>query len=193
MPMPNNGFKWRPNDNSATTNLRYTLEAEKWVNAVSAAQRRSKPRSISGDLAFIGMLLELVFSITLLILLGLLQLITALIQLVETSLRKKSGSGDQKRAEKITPERAEKEPDAVWNMKPETRYPKGWQLIFWTSWGELRSFWKFLFLWISIFLIEITVFFMLGQFWPEHFRIYRGSLIFAAGVSLFFAFTGMDD
>lgn len=91
MPMPDNGFQWRPNDNSALTDLRYTLEAEKWVNAVSSAQRKAQPRSISGDLAFISMAFHLVFSVSLLILLGLLQLVTGLVRLVETRLQKNSG------------------------------------------------------------------------------------------------------
>ncbi|TRO66967.1 hypothetical protein [Christiangramia sabulilitoris] len=191
MPMPDNGFKWRPNDNSATTNLRYTLEAEKWVSAVASAQRKSSPRSMSGDLAFIGLLLELVFSVTLLILLGLLQLITAVIRLLEISLNKKRDPKGQKE-EGLKLDRVEKKPDFVWDMR-EKRYPSGWQLIFWTSWGELRSFWKFIYLWIAIFLIEVAALFILAEIWPEHLRFYRDTVIFAAVLSLFFAFTGMDD
>lgn len=187
--MPNNGFNWRPNDNSATTNLRYTLEAEKWVNAVSAVQRKSKPRSVSGDLAFIGMLLELVFSITLLILLGVLQLITVCIRFSETSLRKKRGA-ERQINEMVNSDPVEKKPDAVWDIGK--KYPSGLQLIFWTSWGELRSFWKFLYLWVFIFLIEIVALFILSEIWPEHIRLYRDTILFAAGVSFFFAFTGMD-
>src|SRR5690606_25080487 len=87
MPLSDNGFLWRPNDNSAKTNLRYSLEAQKWVNAVSSAQRRSQPRSISGDLAFIGMVFELILSVTLLILLGLLQLVKGMLQLSETGIQ----------------------------------------------------------------------------------------------------------
>ena len=190
MPMPDNGFQWRPNDNSATTNLRYTLEAEKWVSAVSEAQRKSNLRSISGDLAFIGMLLELVFSFALLVLLGFLQLITAMIRLLETSLNKKRGLWGQK--EELKSDRAEKKPDVVRDMK-EKRYPSGWQLILWTSWGELRSFWKFIYVWIAIFLIEVVALFVLPEIWPEHIRFYRDTVIFAAGVSFFFAFTGMGE
>ncbi len=86
MPMSNNGFKWRPNDNSAITNLRYTLEAEKWVNAVSSAQRKAQPRSVSGDLAFISSLMQFVFCILLLIVLGILKLITAIVRFCRTRI-----------------------------------------------------------------------------------------------------------
>lgn len=66
MPMPNNGFKWRSNDNSATTLLRYELEAEKWVNAVNRAQAKAQPRSVAKDFAFISNLLQLIFCVVLL-------------------------------------------------------------------------------------------------------------------------------
>ena len=195
MPMSNNGFQWRPNDNSATTNLRYTLEAEKWINAVSLAQRKAKPRSVSGDLAFIGSLIQLVFCIILLILLGLLQLITAIVRFVETGIANRSNTDRKRSKDKLENHSKledEKKPDAVWNIKSEKQYPEGWQLIFWNSWGGLRQIWQFIYLLISIFIIEIVVLYFLSEIWPEHIRFYRDTVIFAAGVSLFFAFTGMD-
>jgi len=90
--MSDNGFKWRPNDNSSTTNLRYTLEAEKWVNAVSAAQRKAQPRSFNKDLAVIAMIIQFILSIGLLVLLGSLMLIKSVIYFIEskTSGRKKN-------------------------------------------------------------------------------------------------------
>lgn len=193
MPMPNNDFQWRPNDNSATTNLRYTLEAQKWVNAVSSAQRKSSPRSISGDIAFIGMLLELVFSVALLILLGVLQLITALVRFVETGLNT-AGNGKDKTGisyKNIYDEG--RKPDAVWDMQEPEKYPTGLQLIFYTSYGTLRTIWKFLFLLVSIFIILVLTLYLLSQWIPNHFIISKGTLIFAAGVSLWNAFLGVDD
>lgn len=192
MPMPNNGYKWRPNDNSSTTNLRYSLEAEKWVKAVSDAQYKMRPRSISKDLAFIGLLFELVVSVVLIILLGFLQLLTALIRLVESGIPHKSEYGDNTSLKTKRRVQNEQIPTESSRPKSEKKYPEGWQLIFWTRFGELRAIWKFLFLWVSIFLIEVTGLFILGQFWPGTFRIYRDTLIFAGGVSFFFAFTGMD-
>ncbi len=78
-------------------------------------------------------------------------------------------------------------------MKSEKRYPEGWQLIFWTSRGRLRHIWKFLYLLIFIFIIEIIVLFLLSQWIPDYVRIYKEVMIFAAGVSLWFAFLGVDE
>ncbi len=195
MPMPNNGFQWRPNDNSAITNLRYTLEAEKWVSAVSSAQRKAQPRSISGDLAFIGALVQLVFCVALLALLGLLQLITAAVRLVETNLNKGSGSGVNQVREEIKDkgEEEEKQPDAVWDMRNETKYPSGWQLIFYTSWGRLRHIWKFLYLLIAIFIILIILLFLLNTWFPKYITVNKEVLYFAVGVSIWNALLGVGD
>ena len=196
MPMSNNGFKWRPNDNSAITNLRYTLEAEKWVNAVSSAQRKAQPRSVSGDLAFISSLIQFVFCILLLILLGLLQLITAIVRFLETRIAQGSNPDKKRTQDKLEKQielEDEKKPDAVWNMKSEKRYPEGWQLIFWTSWGRLRHIWQFLYLLISIFIIEMIVLFLLSQWIPDYVQINKEVMIFAGGVSLWNAFLGVDE
>ncbi|GAB2765543.1 hypothetical protein [Salinimicrobium soli] len=199
MPMPYDGYNWRPNDNSATTNLRYTLEAEKWVNAVSSAQRRAQPRSISGDLAFIGMVVQLILCVVLLIVLGLLQLLKALIKFVESSVNNSNKKAPQVRKKKhektFTDEEFSaggKKPDKVWTIKEEKQYPRGWQLIFWTRWGRLRYFWQFLFLLITIFLIEMVVLFLLSQWIPNYVTINKEVIIFAAGVSLWNAFLGVD-
>ncbi len=202
MPMPDNGFQWRPNDNSATTNLRYTLEAQKWVNAVSSAQRKAQPRSISGDLAFIGMVFELVLSVKLLILLGMLQLIKALVQLIETGIQNhKSGIKDQKEEGNVSQQEQapesqwnfEREPDVVWDISNEKQYPKGWQLIFYTEWGRLRHIWQFLYLLVFIFIILLVVLWLLSLWIPEHVHINKEVMIFAGAISLWNAFLGVDD
>ena len=202
MPMPDNGFIWRPNDNSARTNLRYTLEAEKWVNAVSSAQRKAQPRSISGDLAFIGMVFELVLSVTLLILLGLLQLVKGMVQLIETGIenhqtriKEKKDSGNEDDQEPVTKSQwhFEREPDAVWNFKKEKKYPEGLQLIFYTEYGYLRWFWQFLILFVFIFIVEIVVLGILSHYFPAHIRVNDETMIFAAIVSLWFALTGAGE
>ena len=201
MPMPYEEFNWRPNDNSATTNLRYTLEAEKWVNAVSSAQRRAQPRSISGDLAFIGMVIQLVLCVVLLIVLGILQLIKALIKLVETSVnnRKNNKRSSTIRKDKISEEKVEddltvfsKKPDKVWTIKKEKQYPTGWQLIFWNRWGGLRIFWQFIYLLVFIFIIEVVVLYLVSLWIPNYVSMNKEVLIFAGGVSLWNAFLGVD-
>jgi len=190
--MPNNGFKWRPNDNSAQTNLRYTLEAEKWVNAVSSAQRKAQPRSISGDLAFISMVFQLVFSVSLLILLGLLQLVTSLVRVVESGLKNKTGRKGEDHTATETGENEEKKPDAVWNFKKETGYPRGLQLIFYTEYGRLRHIWQFLYLLVFIFIILVVVLWLLSLWIPDYVHINKEVLIFAGAISLWNAFLGVD-
>jgi len=193
MPMSDNGFQWRPNDNSARTNLRYTLEAEKWVNAVSSAQRKAQPRSISGDLAFISMAFELVVSVLLLILLGVLQLVTGLVGLVETQLQKNSGGNKNEGKEFGMANEEGKKLDAIWNISNEKPYPTGWQLIFYTEWGGLRQLWKFLYLLVFIFIVLIVVLWLLSLWIPEYVYINYEVLIFAGGVSVWNAFLGVDD
>jgi hypothetical protein len=201
MPMPYDEFNWRPNDNSATTNLRYTLEAEKWVNAVSSAQQKAQPRSISGDLAFIGMVVQLILCVVLLIVLGVLQLIKALIKLIETSVnnntnKKRSEIREEEKVEEFVEDDligASKKPDKVWTIKKEKRYPEGWQLIFWTRWGSLREIWQFLYLLIFIFVIEMMVLYFLSQWIPEYVHINKEVVIFAAGVSLWNALLGVGE
>ena len=193
MPMSDNGFQWRPNDNSARTNLRYSLEAEKWVNAVSSAQRKAQPRSISGDLAFISMVIHLVFSVSLLILLGVLQLVSGLVRLVETRLQNKSGWKKNEGKELGFENEDGKEPDAIWNITNEKQYPKGWQLIFYTEWGRLRHIWQFLYLLVFNFIILLVVLWLLSLWIPEYVHINKEVLIFAGGVSVWNAFLGVDD
>ena len=61
MPMPNDNFNWRPNDNSSLTNHRYDLEAEKWVKAVGKATSRNRGtglKSFRGDVSAICTILS---------------------------------------------------------------------------------------------------------------------------------------
>jgi hypothetical protein len=66
-------FLWRPNDNSVTTRTRYDLEAEHWVRAFKSAERKHRPSSIKADLNVIGLLIQLVFSLLLLIVLSVIE------------------------------------------------------------------------------------------------------------------------
>ena len=63
------GYNWRPNDNSSTTLTRYSLEAEHWVNAVESAKRKNRTSSFSNDIAVIGLIISLVFSLLTLVVL----------------------------------------------------------------------------------------------------------------------------
>ena len=59
MPMPNDNFQWRPNDNGSLTNLRYNLEAEKWVTAVNNAQSKLPKGNYAAQGTFIGNVIAL--------------------------------------------------------------------------------------------------------------------------------------
>jgi hypothetical protein len=183
MPMSDNGFKWRPNDNSAKTNLRYTLEAEKWISAVSSAQSRSQSRSFSKDLAVIGMVIQLILNVFLLILIGILMLIKSVIYFIESKIT------SSRNTESKTEEKTDFSGSTV-KLGGDRSFL---QYIFYNRYMELREIWQFLYLAIFIFIIEIVCMHILGQFWPEHFELKKDSLIFLSGVSIFFAFTGMGD
>ena len=68
-------YKWRPNDNSVTTRLRYDLEAEHWYRSFNAAERKNKSTSISADFAVIGLFIQLVFTLLTLVVLSVIQLV----------------------------------------------------------------------------------------------------------------------
>ncbi len=57
--MPYKEFTWRPNDNGPLTNIRYNLEASKWVKAVDSAQRGLPKGNYGSDLNFIGNLITI--------------------------------------------------------------------------------------------------------------------------------------
>lgn len=74
MPMPGN-YNWRPNDNGALTNLRYDIEASKWVNSVRRAQSNLPKGDFASDLGFIGAIFTLPLCLLLLVLLIPIQII----------------------------------------------------------------------------------------------------------------------
>jgi len=189
MTMSDNDFNWKPNDNSAKTNHRYTLEAEKWVNAVSAAHQKAQLRSYSKDFAIISKIFQLIFCVLLLILLGLLQFIKSLIFLIEKNVKKNEieSPDDFETANQNTMTRVYNYVEKSWEE------PSFLKSIFFNEYNRPRLFLQFIYLFIFIFLIEIAMIFILGQYWPEHFRISRDSLLVAGGISLFFAFTGIGD
>lgn len=77
MPLPNNNFQWRPNDQSGLTNIRYRIEAEKWYDAVSNvhSNQMMSATKYSASFNFIGTLFSLVLCLISLILLGIVGLI----------------------------------------------------------------------------------------------------------------------
>ena len=58
-------FIFPPNDNSAQTNLRYDLTAEKWTRAFKSAQIDANTTSVGGSVTFIVTLIKFVFNIVL--------------------------------------------------------------------------------------------------------------------------------
>jgi len=60
MPMNDNGYIWRPNDNSAKTNIRYSIEADKWVKAFEGAKMDNKKTGLGEVTGFIGLIFQLI-------------------------------------------------------------------------------------------------------------------------------------
>jgi len=71
----NNQFIWRPNDNSDRTRLRYSLEAEHWLDAFENAQNRRKHVSIRETTSVLGLILSFVINVVILIVIGIVRLI----------------------------------------------------------------------------------------------------------------------
>lgn len=65
----NQEFIWRENDESASTLLKYDLEASHWVRAVKRAERKHMPVSMGASLGVIGLILGLILNLILLFLL----------------------------------------------------------------------------------------------------------------------------
>ena len=53
--MTGNEYKWRPNDSSISTRLKYDLEAQHQVRSYTEALRKQKSKDASGD-AFLSVL-----------------------------------------------------------------------------------------------------------------------------------------
>lgn len=66
-------YQWRPNTNDSTTNLRYDLEMEKWMTAYKNNMRKHKISSFSETMGVVGLVVQLVFSLLTLVVLGLIQ------------------------------------------------------------------------------------------------------------------------
>ncbi|GGK38327.1 hypothetical protein GCM10007963_03070 [Lutibacter litoralis] len=74
MAIDNKDYKWRPNDNSSSTRLKYDLEAEHWTRAFKSAQIKQQSVSIGESLSAIGIVLNLIASLVLLVVFGLVNL-----------------------------------------------------------------------------------------------------------------------
>jgi hypothetical protein len=68
-------YKWRPNDNSVQTKLRYDLEAEHWTRAFKSAQINSKTSSAGEVFGVVGLCISLVSSLVVLIVLSIIDVI----------------------------------------------------------------------------------------------------------------------
>lgn len=184
MPMQGD-FNWRPNDNSATTLLRYELEAEKWVNAVSSAQRKTMPRSLGKDFVFIGLIIQLLFSLVFLVLLFFLNILKWMLRSIRNMIEKNREAARRTR-EGVGEERG----NHVQEMQVKRRQPNP---ILYDSNGELWGIWDFLFSFIFIFICVYVVIGIVAHFFKPEFDVAdKGFFYFACAVSGFFALTTGD-
>ena len=82
-------YKWRPNDNSVTTKLRYDLEAEHWAKSYKSALEKNKPVNFAKDLAVIGLIISLVVTLIWFILLCILDFYIWVRKKIQTKKQKK--------------------------------------------------------------------------------------------------------
>lgn len=75
MAVENENYKWRPNDNSSSTRLKYDLEAEHWTRAFKSAQMKQQPVSFGESLSVINMVVKLIASLVLLVVLGIIDFV----------------------------------------------------------------------------------------------------------------------
>jgi DNA segregation ATPase FtsK/SpoIIIE-like protein len=88
-------FKWRPNDNSSTTLLRYDLEAKHWTKAFKSASINSGSNSGEAFMV-IGMVISLLAGIVWLIILGIVDIINWGVKVHRNSIEKKQSKIQEK-------------------------------------------------------------------------------------------------
>ncbi len=82
-------FQWRPNDNSVTTNLRYSLEAEKWSKAFKSAQSNTQSANWGESFFVIGLVISLLANLVWLILICITDLFKWFMEIREKAIEKK--------------------------------------------------------------------------------------------------------
>ena len=82
-------FQWRPNDNSVTTNLRYSLEAEKWSKAFKSAQSNTQSANWGETFFVIGLVISLLANLVWFILICIIDLVKWFLEKREEAIEKK--------------------------------------------------------------------------------------------------------
>lgn len=91
------GFLWRPNDNSATTRVRYDLEAEHWLRSFKSAERSQRTTSFSSDLSAIGLFIGLFFNLISIIFMIVIKVLKWIFNISSNSIKKHSEVKPEKR------------------------------------------------------------------------------------------------
>ena len=60
-------YKWRPNDNSVQTRLRYDLEAEHWNRSFKSAEMKNRTTSSGEAFGVVGLCISLIASLVVLV------------------------------------------------------------------------------------------------------------------------------
>jgi hypothetical protein len=84
MPM-NRNFNWRPNDRSATTMLRYRVEAERWMEGIRGAVSSQSRNNPMMPLIVLSQILTLAFCCLVFIVLGLKYFLNFILSLLVTT------------------------------------------------------------------------------------------------------------
>lgn len=67
--------RWRPNDNSSSTRLKYDLEAEHMLRSYRSAYRKQQTVSFGQCASVVGMVISLIASVVVLVVMGIVDLI----------------------------------------------------------------------------------------------------------------------
>ena len=68
-------YLWKPNDYSSATRLRYDMEVDHYMRSIRNNEISKKKTSISADLGTIGVVFSLMFSLILLVITSIIELV----------------------------------------------------------------------------------------------------------------------
>lgn len=82
MPLSNTNFQWRPNDRSATTMLRYKVEAQRWMEGLQGAASSQSRNNPWAPFILLSHILTLLLCIVIFVVLGLKYIFVFIIELL---------------------------------------------------------------------------------------------------------------
>ena len=155
------------------------------MNAVSSAQRKTMTRSLGKDFVFLGLIIQLLFSVVLLVLLFFLNIFKWMLRSIRNTIET-----SREAARMAKGGVGEEGADNVLEMQVKRRQPNP---ILYDSNGNLWGIWDFLLSFIFIFICVYVVVGIVAHFFKPEFNVAdKGFIYFTCAVSGFFALTTGD-